>query len=271
MGASAGWDSQDLTEAIIAWLDALAAWLQWPLPCTHGAISALVGAGKMLEQGGRSTTANDVPKGLTRICCSAAATGATSPLSQLAAMSLSTRTVALVSRFMLLELKNSIDAALDAKLSLAVQQGSWVAWKERRRLWQTARTTLHHLGGLSQTLEEQRALIMAGLDLILVHALLRCPSTRSLWDQDELMSDCTAHALELLVSRLEWPGAARLLQSMGQASSLDVGNSAVLALFRCLYRGNAKEPRCECLVALLVLVVLLQYHKRWYHCPTPYR
>jgi hypothetical protein len=244
MGASTAWESPDLTAAAIAWLDALAALSRWALPCCQGVTSAFDGVGKMLEHAARFTASSTATERMRAICSAAAGAITAGPLPQLATLSFPPRGLTLMSQSLLKELEGSIDAALSAKLSAAVHRGSFVAWKKRRRHWRAAEETLRRLGGLAQAPEEHKNLVVSGLDLMLVHAVLRSPTTRSMRDEDELMSDCTVHAILLLVSRLRWPGAASLLLRLGQAPSLETGTSVVLALLRSLYRGNANEPRC---------------------------
>ena len=140
--------------------------------------------------------------------------------------------------------------ALCPDTARAAAAHSCAAQRAQVAAWQRAATTLAAASPLGGTAAGQRALVAAGLDSTLVQALLSAPAQRGPADDAAPLSAGTAAALGLLRTRMRWPGSAALLASLGQAVSLELPTSALLACLRQLHRGAARSTPLAALRAL---------------------
>ena len=143
----------------------------------------------------------------------------------------------------------ALEEALCAQHAERMALGSLSARAAVTTAWEAAAADLDSLGVLAAMPAMQQWITVHGLDAMLVDALARSPCLRTMLDDSEPLSYSTRWAVDLLRSRLRWPQAARLLAGLGQASSLDVSTSSVLALMRCLFRGAASNERYACSAA----------------------
>lgn len=101
-----------------------------------------------------------------------------------------------------------------------------------------AAAALRAMGAVARAPALQRALVAAGVDAVLVQALLCAPRCRCADDDDALLSRSTATVVQLLRARLRWPGAAALVAAAGPATSLNEPRSALLAALKALHHGS---------------------------------
>lgn len=127
----------------------------------------------------------------------------------------------------------------------------------RRRAAVAAAAALRAMAALARAPALQRALVAAGVDAVLVQALLCAPRCRCGSDDDALLSWSTMTVVRLIRARMRWPDAAALAAAAGSAVSLEEPRSALVAALKALHRGS--DSRC-CHTLL---------SQMWYHdtCP----
>jgi hypothetical protein len=244
---SGAWQDPCHHASITAWLDAITVIARAPQlsvqhlkPIFVELTALLVRAARPFR---RPFTA-PLPTKLQTICLRVSAVAVACPGAAAALAAAPDCALSLVSHALLTSLSASLDHALCPALAARAALGSLTASVERESAWGAATDAVHSLSALARSPSTHRSIVVNGLDCLLVSALTKAPALRCPADESELMSHGMAAAVSLLRARMRWPGVAPLLLGMGQASSVDVSTSALLALLRCLFRGCASHERC---------------------------
>ena len=247
VSTSGAWQHPAHLPTVAAWLQALASLSAQPLACasvTRPVHTALVSFLDSIARTSNTADPSPLPGPVAALATNTAALARAAPLGAAALCAAAPRTQQLVARAALNDLSTALDAALATPSAERAAAGSLEALAAIDEAWGAAETALAHLSVLAETAAVHKWLIVHGVDAMLVDALVRAPVLRCLHDDGEPLSRGVIRAAGLLRTRLRWPASARLLFSLGQASSLEVATSAMLALLRCLFRGGASHPRC---------------------------
>lgn len=104
-----------------------------------------------------------------------------------------------------------------------------------------AAAALRAMSALQRSPARQRSLVEAGVDAVLVRALLCAPRCRGSDDDDVLISGATNTVLRLFRERMRWSGAAAIAASAGAAASIDEPRSALIALLKAVNLGSDRR------------------------------
>ena len=141
------------------------------------------------------------------------------------------------------EISTAIATAFHPNTTRSAAQGAVGALRRRGAAWRRAAAVMQQLtlvGACGSS--GQRVLMTAGLDTVLVSALLEAPAHRVPDDEGAALADSTRRVLDLLQARMRWRGSAQVA-ILGKGSGLDAPGSALLSCMRLLHRGARHHPR----------------------------
>eukprot|EP00892_Ulva_mutabilis_P006055 jgi/Ulvmu1/3821/UM018_0032.1 len=262
-------DGPHTTAMLTSWLVTICSIARRPHACTYHLLpvfhaippllDALAQAAGFSRSGSTSSGGSaGVMESICDIVEQVAALVADAPLAAAAILDdrqLSARACALLVSY----LTHALAAGVAAVVLPRPQHASAADARGRRAGASGAAAALRAMAALQCVRSRQHALVAAGVDAVLVRALLCAPRCRCGDDEDALMSGATVTIVRLIRARMRWPGAAAVAAA-GPAASLDEPRSALLALLKALYVGS--DTRLSDLCAFedrrLVLACLLQ-------------
>ena len=243
--ASQSWLHDPLQRQTLAWLRALNTLLRAPSAPAQCLRSCCASCVHVLECCARQHSASpaELAEPLRQLCMEVAAIARDSPFAAAAITSTSSHTWTVLAT----ALHETLGCAtVDAVATKRVQRlalGSMAAERECAVAWDCAAATLQCMTTLARAHAVQSIMLAAGLDVVLVAALLSAPLLRCPADEGELLGANVARALALLQVRLSWRRtAACMAPNASSAVSMTDADTALPALLQGLHRGT--DTRC---------------------------